>query len=290
MFLATFGVFERLGVHITPVHFYYPIPDTRHLPERLWSQPSAMVGVDLRAADQLQLLSECEALRDEYEAIPRERAASDDGFYLDNPFFGPVDAEMLYCIVRLRKPKRIIEIGGGYSTLLTLSAMARNADVNRGSDCSLIVIEPFPTDTLRRQLDGRGQLMALPLQVVGFEPFTQLADNDIVFIDSSHVVSVGSDVCFEILELLPRLPRGVLVHFHDVFLPWQYPREWFTRLRRFWSEQYLLQAFLTSNSAYEVVWAGHWMHRSNPGALSRTFRSHKKNANGPGSFWIRRTS
>src|SRR5262249_46442361 len=112
--------------------------------------------------------------------------------------------------------------------------------------------------------------------------------NDILFIDSSHVFRVDSDVRFLFLEVLPRLNPGVLIHIHDIFLPYDYPRDWIVKEHRFWNEQYLLHAFLLFNRAFEVLWAGSYMHTRHSDKLKRAFASYDPASVWPGSFWMRR--
>ena len=111
-----------------------------------------------------------------------------------------------------------------------------------------------------------------------------------MFIDSSHVVRIGGDVVFEFLQVLPRLRIGVLVHVHDIFLPAEYARDWVIRQKRFWTEQYLLQAFLAFNSAFEIVWAASYMHMNHPQRLAAAFPSYRPDRCWPGSFWFRRVA
>jgi len=112
---------------------------------------------------------------------------------------------------------------------------------------------------------------------------------DILFIDSSHVLKVGGDVQYEYLEILPRLKRGVVVHVHDIFLPGEYPNEWVREEHVFWNEQYLLQAFLSFNDSFEVLWAGSFMHRKHPEKLAECFPGYHPASCHPGSFWMRKT-
>lgn len=118
--------------------------------------------------------------------------------------------------------------------------------------------------------------------------FKELGENDILFIDSSHVLKIGSDVQYEYNEILPRLNKGVLIHVHDIFLPLEYPETWVRQSHRFWTEQYLLQAFLAYNSAFKVLWAGHYMHWKYPDLLEKAFRTYNREITGPGSFWMRK--
>jgi hypothetical protein len=115
-----------------------------------------------------------------------------------------------------------------------------------------------------------------------------LEENDILFIDSSHVLKIGSDVQYEYLEILPRLNKGVIVHIHDIFLPAEYRKEWVLKDHIFWTEQYLLQAFLAFNDNFEILWAGSYMHLKHPDKLEVAFNSYRRNERWPGSFWIKK--
>ena len=282
-----FPVFEQRGYHITPNHFYQPIPDTGSLPDSLWEEPSELVGVDLREAEQLALLERLSGkYRAEYEALPRTPTAAPHEFYLRNDAFGSVDAELLYCLVRELAPKRLFEIGSGFSTRLSAQACRVNAE-RGGAACELVAFEPYPSEVLRAGFPGLTRLEPVKAQDIPRSEFARLEANDILFIDSSHVLKVGSDVQVEILEILPRLKPGVVVHFHDIFLPAEYPKRWVVD-GRFWDEQYLLQAFLAFNNSFEVLWAGHWMHLTHPGQLRAAFSTYDPAKAAPGSFWMRR--
>jgi hypothetical protein len=283
-----FPLFERRGFHITPNHFYQPIPDTGALPDSLWERPSEMVGVDLREAEQLALLERLAGkYRAEYEALPRTPTSVPHEFYLRNEAFGSVDAELLYCLVRELAPRRLFEIGSGFSTRLSAQACRVNAE-RQGVTCELVAFEPYPSPVLRAGFPGLTRLEPVKAQGIPLSEFARLEANDILFIDSSHVLKVGSDVQVELLEILPRLKPGVVVHFHDIFLPAEYPKPWILEHRRFWTEQYALQAFLTFNDRFEVLWGGSFMHLKHPDRLREAFSSYRESPSWPGSFWIRR--
>ncbi|HEY9785397.1 MAG TPA: class I SAM-dependent methyltransferase [Candidatus Obscuribacterales bacterium] len=283
----SFSFWQSLGLHVVPNHFYQPIPDTRFLDNRLWQKESELVGIDMREKQQLELLERfAKRYRSEYEALPRQPNGVPYQFYFGNGAFETVDAEMLYCFVRDAKPARMIEIGSGCSTYLAAQAVRKNAE--EGKNCRLIAIEPYPNPTLQAGFPGLTSLIESPVQNIAMQEFESLTANDILFIDSSHVLKIGSDVQYEFLEILPRLKPGVLIHIHDIFLPKEYPRDWVIKHHRFWSEQYLLQAFLMFNGAFEVVWAGSYMHLRNPEKLEQYVPSYSRNTSWPGSFWIRR--
>jgi hypothetical protein len=162
----------------------------------------------------------------------------------------------------------------------------------RGRGCAkhdnsaLICIEPFPLDFLRQGFAGLHSLIEKKVEDIGLEFFSQLASGDILFIDSSHTVKIGGDVNYLFLEVLPRLKPGVIVHVHDIFLPFEYRRDWVMEEFRFWSEQYLLQAFLSFNSEFEVLMANSYVAHRYMKDLKATFMNSPWW--GGGSFWMRR--
>jgi predicted O-methyltransferase YrrM len=282
----TFGLWELLGIHVTPVHYFQPIPNMRRLDERTWDRRTAAVGIDFRDEAQRAVLAEvracCEA---EYRALPVARTADPTQFAFDNNAFGPVDAEILYGMVRLLKPPRMIEVGSGNSTLL--AAQAARANAAAGAQCDFVAIEPYPSRVIAAGVPGV-KLRAVEVQSVPLEEFTALGAGDILFIDSTHVVQMGSDVVYDLLEILPRLRPGVYVHLHDIFVPAEYPRRWAKDFRWFWNEQYAVQAFLAFNSAFEVVWSSAHMHLEHPDLLEAAFASYDRKGSSPGSLWLRR--
>ncbi|MDQ3256751.1 MAG: class I SAM-dependent methyltransferase [Acidobacteriota bacterium] len=282
----SFPFWQRLGIHIVPNHYYQPIPDTRTLDNSLWQARSELVGIDINEAGQLALLSDfVAAYKSDYENLPGERTPIPHQYYVNNGAFERVDGEILYCMIRHFKPKKIFEIGSGNSTYLSAQTVLKNrAD---GYECELTAFEPYPNEVLRAGFPGLAELAVVKAQNIPPSRFNELGENDILFIDSSHVLKIGSDVQYEYLEILPRLRQGVMVHIHDIFLPAEYPKEWVVGSRMFWNEQYLLQAFLTFNDSFEVLWAGSYLHLKHPDKLRTAFDTY---AGGPpGSFWIRKT-
>jgi len=155
-------------------------------------------------------------------------------------------------------------------------------------ECELIAFEPYPNDTLKSGFHGLSKLVTAKIQDVPSSRFNELNENDILFIDSSHVLMIGSDVQYEYLNIMPKLNKGVLVHIHDIFLPAEYPKEWILEDFRFWNEQYLLQAFLIYNQAFEVLWMGNFMNLMHSNELETAFSSYEKGKISPGSFWMRK--
>jgi len=284
-----FDLWQSHGFHVKPVGFYSPLPNTQELSDELWSKNAELPGIDWRDAAQLQLLEQfSRQYQQEYQEFPKSQPTDKTCFYFGNVSFEAVDAEILYCMVRSLHPSRVVEIGSGYSTLLAAEALSKNSD--EGYPGKLTAIEPFPPSFLKDKLPFPIELLEQPVQSVPLDFFTSLSKNDILVIDSSHVCKVGSDVQYEFLEILPRLAPGVIVHVHDIFLPAEYPQHWIKKNHRFWNEQYILQAFLSFNPTFEILWAGSYMHIHHAIKLAAAFDSYCTDQNWPASFWIKRVN
>ena len=225
----------------------------------------------------------------EYEAFPQNKRDVEAPFdyYVNNGGFESVDGEILYCVIRSFKPKRILEVGSGNSTYLSAQAILKNKEKN-GHECELIAVEPYPNNVLKAGFPGLSELIPAKIQDIPLAELSKLEENDILFIDSSHVLKIGSDVQYEYLEILPRLNKGVIVHIHDIFLPAEYKKDWVLKDYRFWTEQYLLQAFLAFNDSFEIFWAGSYMHLNHPDKLEAAFSSYNRSERCPGSFWMKK--
>lgn len=273
-----FKLWESRGYHITPLHFYSPIPDTREL-EKKDFQTSGCPGIDLRPESQLKLLKEAfPKFSQEYNAFPINPTDS-KVFYLDNDAFTGIDPYIYYCMIRHFKPQTVVEVGSGHSTIL-------GAQTSRLNDSTRYVcIDPWPRDFISQGVPGI-EFIRRKVEDLDLDIFCQLKQNDILFIDSSHVVRTAGDVCYIILEVLPQLAQGVVIHFHDIFLPFDYPKEWIVGQQRFWTEQYLLQAYLAENCHVEILFANHFISQNYTEEVRQAF----PNALwiGGGSFWIRK--
>jgi hypothetical protein len=272
---------------VTPVHYCEPVPDVHHLPDRLWRERDDLVGIRMNDEEQMKLLDDFSSrFKAEYTAFPLDRPVGDWPFYVHNGWFSAGDAEMLYCFVRHLRPRRIIEIGSGYSTLVTCSAITANKTDDPNYECNLISVEPYPRRELLNRCQHVSEEFQLPLQEVPLSVFNQLTSGDILFIDSSHVASCGSDVNHAFFRILPALPAGVFVHIHDIFIPFEYPESWIKDQKLFWNEQYLVRAFLTFNCRFEVVWAAHYMSRIHEQRFTTAIPSVRPKDH-PASFWLR---
>ena len=283
-----FPIWESMGFHVTPAHFYQPIPILKNLDQELFKRKFSCPGIDFNEPGQQELLYRFALnYKSEYDKIPLEKPSSSGEYYINNGNFESVDGEILYCIIRDFKPKKHIEVGSGYSTLVAWSALEKNQ--SEGDANTFTAVEPYPRAFLRQAISSRSvNLIEKKIQDVDIALFNELQENDVLFIDSSHVLKIGSDVYYEYLEIIPSLNKGVIVHIHDIFLPYDYPKEWIFQDHFFWNEQYLLQAFLSYNDHFEVLWAGSYMHTYHSEQLAESFRNYHPETRHPGSFWIRK--
>lgn len=277
-----FDLWQSHGVHVTPVHFYSPVPDTSALPSSLWDHELACPGLDFNEPEQIRYLREIfPRYRNEYDQFPYAPTEIAYQFHFNNGAFDGTDALVLYCFARLFNPRRIVEVGSGYSSRLLAQAARANGETE------LICIEPNPPSELVHGFPGMTRLIAKPVQEVDLGLFRSLAAGDILFIDSSHVSKCGSDVNLLFLEVIPLLRPGVLVHVHDIFLPDEFPQGWIKQQHLFWNEQYLLQAFLTFNSEFEILFSNALMGKKHLADMQKTFPNSQPWWGGS-SFWMRR--
>jgi hypothetical protein len=265
------AIFARHGFHLLRKHYYLPIPDESDLADDFWDKPSKLVGLEMNQEKALELLDTVFSVySDEFRALfPLNQTTDPQKFFLINGNYMAVDAHVYYSFIRHFKPKRIIEIGGGNSTLLAATAGMQNLH-ETGQSPNLTVIEPFPNPMLKRGVPGVSELIGCKVQDVELELFTSLERGDILFIDSSHALRTGGDVQYEYLEILPRLAPGTLIHIHDISLPRPYPRVYFES-QLYWNEQYLLQAFLAFNPKFQVLWPGNYMMVNYPEKVCSVF-------------------
>ncbi|HWR17087.1 MAG TPA: class I SAM-dependent methyltransferase [Terriglobales bacterium] len=267
LYVRGFRFAQSLGFSITPVHFYFPIPDLARVENRKWPGGPGEAAIRFDVNLQLAKLHDWRVYEPEWDF--NDEPDESYAFHRNNGFFESVDAEVAYSILRERKPKRVIEVGGGNSTRLLATALRKNAEEQK--PCELISVEPHPDDWLKRGFPGLSRLIPSPVQDLPPSFFDQLEAGDVLFLDSSHVVSLGSDVVYEILEVLPRLKKGVMVHFHDIFMPADYPKKFVMDNLCFWGEQYLLQAFLCGNEKFRIVWSGSMMQLGYQNLLRAVF-------------------
>lgn len=272
------------------VHFYSPVPDIKELESRgIWSKKSKMAGIDIGVDRQLQLVNELGTAFGQECSWPKHQTANSIDFFTHNNSFSYGCAAALHTMIRKFKPKKIVEIGSGNSSKVIAAALKRN-ESETGIPAHYRIVDPYPNPYVFEL--GANQVDSKRVELCNPEDFRNLAENDILFIDSSHVVKPGSDVNFLILDVLPNLNPGVVVHFHDISLPYEYPKAYATSptFRVFWNEAYLLQAFLSGNQDFEVLLMMNLVQEEHMDVFQKAFPHFSLSDNwaNSGSFWIRR--
>jgi predicted O-methyltransferase YrrM len=286
-----FPIFLRKNLYLLRKHYYLPIPEAEDCSQEYWNSISELAGIEIEAETIKRFMDQnLEPIKHELKRYPLHREDAHGGFFLINGGFMAVDADMYYCLIRYARPRRIIEVGCGFSTMLASDAIRKNRE--EGADTEYICVEPYLSSNLRSANLEVDRFLEVKVQQVEMLEFTALGENDILFIDTTHVLKSGGDVQFLYCEILPRLTPGVLVHVHDISLPRHYPKVYFEESYYFWNEQYLLQAFLTHNARVEVIWPGNYMMVYHPQWMLKTFpeiMAMRKQypSSEPSSFWFR---
>jgi SAM-dependent methyltransferase/predicted O-methyltransferase YrrM len=273
-------------------HYYSPVPDTSVLATeprrgRIWPpQPPASPGIEWRDEAQVELCTQGFA-RQERLVFQFEHMGDPRDYFASNDQFPILDAAILEGVLRHFKPRRMVEVGSGYSSLVTARVNRELLDEQIRFTC----IEPYPRDFLVEGVPGISELRVEEIQDTPLELFQELGDGDVLFIDTSHTVKTGGDVPWLYNQVIPSLRPGVVVHLHDAFLPGDYPEQWVLDGWG-WNELYLIQAFLAFNSAFEVVFGAQWMLQHHLEELRAAFpvlKEERHMVRGGASLWIRRT-
>jgi hypothetical protein len=273
------------GYDLVRRHYYSPVPDLERLAHEVWSVRSDLRGVKFEIAAGLRFLRE-ELAPFIAEYHPPLTSGSDPReFYLENGFYEGLDAETLFGMVRHVRPNKVIELGSGFSSLVIADARARNGASN--DPVGHEVYDPHPPTHLLPVLQEVTAFRPLEATKIPFDAFAALKAGDMLFVDTTHTVKIGGDVNRVVLDVLPLLKPGVYVHFHDIFLPWEYPKAFVLERRFYWAEQYLLQAFLAFNGEYEVLFGTHALKRVYPEAVEELVPSAAR-SRWPSAFWLRR--
>ena len=289
----------RGAVWVPPGHYYSPLLDIQSLgpvePIMPFDGVECWEHIDLRPSEQR---SYYEDLLDRFPVLQFPSQKTDGyRFFTGQRWFELSDAFTLSGVIRKEKPRRIIEVGSGFSSAVMLDTLSYT-----GESATLTFIEPFP-DRLHALLSSDDKscstILVQRVQEVSLSIFDQLDARDVLFIDSSHVAKIGSDVTFILLRILPRLKRGVLVHFHDIFYPFSYPVGWI-RDGRAWNESIFLRAFLMRNPDFQIMafnsFAGHSFpevfRERLPGFLNDTTGRFPADGSpvGGGSIWLRKVA
>jgi predicted O-methyltransferase YrrM len=267
-----------------PGHYYSPIPALSYIraqASRIFAVPSSIPGVELRHAEQLELITQLAAYYQE-QPFRRERT-SDLRYFFENGAFSYGDALILYSLLRHLRPARVVEVGSGFSSAVMLDTCARFLD----SSVEFTFIEPFSTviDELCRSFADDVNIIRQPVQDVSLSLFQTLTAGDVLFIDSTHVAKAGSDVNFLLFEVLPMLRKGVVVHFHDIFYPFEYPVKWIEQGRS-WNEAYVLRAFLMFSDRFDILLWNSFLANFHKATVKAAMPLWGLNTGG--SIWLRR--
>jgi len=269
-----------------PGHFYSPVvnvEEIRQWEQEIWDKKSVeeLPGIELNIDYQFHLINEFSKF---YKEIPfQEEKVNSFRYYFQNPAFSFSDGIILYSFIRHFRPSKIIEVGSGFSSALILDTL----DQITHTDVDVTFIEPYAylLNALLSDKD-KGQVVIIEkkLQQINLSFFNKLNKDDILFIDSSHVVKTGSDVNYLLLNILPSLNKGVIIHFHDIFHPFEYPKNWVFEGRN-WNEAYFLRSFLMFNTSFEIMLFPDFIHKNHKEWFSNMPNCYK---NSGGSFWIRK--
>jgi hypothetical protein len=276
-------------VPFPPGHFYSPIVDPatlREKEEEIWGENKTCLGIDFNDANHVRILTEV------FPGFMGSYTYADDlpetqdltRYFTNNSQFGWLDSRTLLVLLQELRPKRIVEIGSGFSSLLT-------ADVNNRllqNSVKFSCIEPYPREFLLKPLPGLHEVLVQKVEDLPISYFAELAAGDVLFIDSSHVSKTGSDVNYLVFEILPRLQPGVKIHIHDIFLPYEYPQDWVLDLNRSWNEQYLVRALLMYSTAFKVYFGCSYAFRKFPHLVASALGVRQDEAYGGSSLWLER--
>jgi predicted O-methyltransferase YrrM len=269
-------------------HYFSPVPNTRRLALRrfrlrVWPpEPHPTPGIEWRGDAQLAL---CKTFAEQEPlAFPPEPTGDEQEYFRSNQLYPALDAWILQALLRDLRPRRLIEVGAGYSSLVA-------ARVNRellDGRMRFTSIDPHPAPFVRDLVPGLSDLRAEEVQDSPLSLFAELDAGDVLFVDTSHTVKTDGEVPWIYNQILPALRPGVVVHLHDVFLPGDYPQDWVLEGRA-WNELYLVRAFLVFNAGFEILFGAQWMMQNHWDALAEAFpdltRDESRLAS---SLWIRR--
>src|SRR5215469_9037293 len=280
----TRAIFDRLNISILRRQYYSPVVFDLDI-KRPLTAPRDLRGLDFNEAGQIAFIGRFN-FQNELLSVPFSGGKGQYGY--DNISYGVGDAELLYDIIRHFKPKRICEVGSGHSTLMAIRAIRKNRELDPTYACEHLCIEPFENDWL----DDIGvTVIRKKVEDCPVELFGSLEENDILFIDSTHIIRPQGDVLYEYLTVIPTIKPGVLIHVHDVFTPRDYPPFWLLKKRRLWNEQYILEALLSCTPCFEILAALNWLRNEHLDKLNNACPVLCRTPEcQPGAFWFRRRS
>jgi predicted O-methyltransferase YrrM len=276
-------------LHAPPGHFYSPLPEPSEFQDPanpvFDSALRELPGIEVNADGQQAML---ESLLPYLKQFPgpsnQGEGSGNKRFNFEQCYFKEADAMVLFAMLSHFKPGKVVEVGSGHSSALMLDTV----EVLEGYGPKFTFVEPYP-ERLRTVLrvgdESRARILTKRVQDVPVEEFLALGAGDLLFIDSSHVSKIGSDVNFLFFEVLPRLEPGVIIHVHDIFWPFEYPREWIQEGRA-WNEAYLLRALLTGSTMFEILFWNSYCGLAQRQRLEKDCPLYLKNCGG--SIYLRK--
>jgi hypothetical protein len=285
LFPNTLKSLDRIGIFPLHIHYYEPLIVPQRTIDKGKLTLKRTLQINFQIEKQISLIKSFN-FKNELLGLEDKAIKNLPKYYYNNGSFESGDSEFYYSLIRHLKPKTIIEVGSGNSTLVAVNALEVNS--REGKDnASLICIEPYGKQWLEKVENI--QVVREKVEHVTVDFFKQLKENDILFIDSSHMIRPQGDVVFEILNVIPNLNPGVYIHVHDIFTPYDYCYEWLVNQRRFWNEQYLLEAYLIENKNVEVIASLNYLSHDYTELLASVFPHYRlRKGRDLGSFWLRK--
>jgi predicted O-methyltransferase YrrM len=282
-----FEYFQKQGIHVLPAHYSSPVPDFSDLRRNLarWNREWTLPGIDFNLPDQRKILGELKPYTFELTNLPSYKDLVSQRLGLG---YGEVETHLLYCMIRLKKPRKIVEVGSGISTYISLLAAEKNKE-SLGRETQLVCIEPNPQRGLISLRDKYAMtILQQEVQDVPVSFFHKLEAGDVLFIDSSHVVRLDGDVIYLYLEVLPVLAPGVLIHIHDIAFPYLMPdpERWVFGSKQFWTEAAFVAALLQDNKRFSILLCTSYFHFRYPEELREVFLRYDKQKHFPTSLWL----
>jgi hypothetical protein len=282
-----YAYFYRQNSQHRPGHYYSSVVDLDDLAIRqnsIWKNERELEGIDLNISEQEFFLN---GLIESAKKIPfSENQSNNHRYYFDNKTYAHADGLVLFTMLNTLKPKKLIEVGSGFSSALILDTK----DEFLKYPLELKFIDPNPEDRLYgllKKTDYETSTVVKDIvQNISPETFKKLEANDILLIDNSHVSKTGSDVNYLMTEILPILNKGVVVHIHDIFYPFEYPKEWLLKLKLNWNEIYVVHNFLLFNSAFKIIFFSDFLQQKYKDKLIEKVPLFFEDR--PGSLWIQR--
>lgn len=279
----------KQGTAFADGHFYSPVVDREDIIKRqetIWKNNPELQGINFDPDQHEIILSQWFPRHLDAYDYPEQLEETPDlnRFFTQNSQFSWLDSRTLFVLLNEWKPKRMIEIGSGFSSLLTADVNTRYLDKSIDFTC----IEPYPREFLKKSVLGITSVITERVEKIPLDIFNGLEAGDILFIDSSHVAKTGSDVNYLVFEVLPSLKPGVRIHIHDIFLPREYPKEWVIKENRSWNEQYVIRALLMYSTAFRVLFSCSYAFHHYPELITLALKLKNGRSYGGSSLWLER--